>query len=127
MNKHSGARAIRIGTRGSALALAQANEVRDRLTSVYGDEISFETCIIKTSGDKIQDRALAAAGGKGLFTKELEDALLGERIDLAVHSMKDVPAVVPDGLSIAAVLPRCRLPCPRAGYRPHAVAAHHIV
>jgi len=62
--------------------------------------------VVKTSGDRIQDRSLADAGGKGLFTKELEDALLGERIDLAVHSMKDVPAVVPDGLSIAAVLPR---------------------
>jgi hydroxymethylbilane synthase len=106
MNKHSGARAIRIGTRGSALALAQANEVRDRLTSVYGDGISFETCVIKTSGDKIQDRALAAAGGKGLFTKELEEALLGDSIDIAVHSMKDMPAVLPEGLEIACLLPR---------------------
>ena len=61
-----------------------------------GSEISFETCIIKTSGDKIQDRALAAAGGKGLFTKELEEALLEGSIDLAVHSMKDMPAILPD-------------------------------
>ena len=106
MNKHSGARAIRIGTRGSALALAQANEVRERLSSVCGSEISFETCIIKTSGDKIQDRALAAAGGKGLFTKELEEALLEGSIDLAVHSMKDMPAVLPEGLEIACILPR---------------------
>ncbi|MGO9805380.1 MAG: hydroxymethylbilane synthase [Rhodomicrobium sp.] len=106
MNKHPGARAIRIGTRGSALALAQAAEVCKRLTSVYGSEISFETCIIKTSGDKIQDRALAAAGGKGLFTKELEEALIDGSIDLAVHSMKDMPAVLPDGLEIACILPR---------------------
>jgi len=106
MNKHPGARAIRIGTRGSALALAQATEVCKRLTSVYGREISFETCIIKTSGDKIQDRALAAVGGKGLFTKELEEALLDGSIDLAVHSMKDMPAILPDGLEIASILPR---------------------
>jgi hydroxymethylbilane synthase len=106
MNKNVGARQIRIGTRGSALALAQAKEVRDRLASVYGTEISFDTVIIKTSGDKIQDRALAAAGGKGLFTKELEEALLEESIDLAVHSMKDMPAILPDGLEIACILPR---------------------
>jgi hydroxymethylbilane synthase len=106
MNKHPGARTIRIGTRGSALALAQAKEVCERLTSAYGRNISFETCIIKTSGDKIQDRALAAAGGKGLFTKELEEALLDESIDLAVHSMKDMPAFLPDGLEIACILPR---------------------
>lgn len=106
MNKHPGARAIRIGTRGSALALAQANEVRERLALAWGNGISFETCIIKTSGDKIQDRALAAAGGKGLFTKELEEALLCGSIDVAVHSMKDMPAVLPDGLEIACILPR---------------------
>ena len=106
MKKHSGARAIRIGTRGSALALAQAKEVRERLSSACGSEISFETCIIKTSGDKIQDRALAAAGGKGLFTKELEEALLEGSIDLAVHSMKDMPAILPEGLEIACILPR---------------------
>ena len=106
MKKDLGARAIRIGTRGSALALAQANEVRKRLSSACDSEISFETIIIKTSGDKIQDRALAEAGGKGLFTKELEDALLEGSIDLAVHSMKDVPAVLPEGLEIACILPR---------------------
>jgi hydroxymethylbilane synthase len=106
MNKRPGARVIRIGTRGSALALAQAKEVGERLTAVYGEEISFETCIIKTSGDKIQDRALAAAGGKGLFTKELEEALLEESIDVAVHSMKDMPAILPKGLEIACLLPR---------------------
>jgi hydroxymethylbilane synthase len=106
MTKLSRASAIRIGTRGSALALAQTKEACDRLSSVYGKEISFETCIIKTSGDKIQDRALAAAGGKGLFTKELEEALLDESIDLAVHSMKDMPAILPAGLEIACLLPR---------------------
>ncbi len=106
MKKRSDARQIRIGTRGSALALAQANEVRDRLATIYGDAIAFETCIIKTSGDKIQDRALAAVGGKGLFTKELEEALLDESIDLAVHSMKDMPAILPDGLEISCLLPR---------------------
>ena len=106
MNKHPGARTIRIGTRGSALALAQAKEVCERLASVYGGAIAFETCIIKTSGDKIQDRALAAAGGKGLFTKELEEALLEGSVDLAVHSMKDMPAVLPKGLEIACLLPR---------------------
>jgi hydroxymethylbilane synthase len=106
MTKLPRASAIRIGTRGSVLALAQAKEACDRLTSVYGKEISFKTCIIKTSGDKIQDRALAAAGGKGLFTKELEEALLDESIDLAVHSMKDMPAALPAGLEISCILPR---------------------
>jgi hydroxymethylbilane synthase len=106
MKKHSDARQIRIGTRGSALALAQATEVQNRLSSIYGDEVTFETVIIKTSGDKILDRALAAVGGKGLFTKELEEALLDNSIDIAVHSMKDVQAVLPDELEIACVLPR---------------------
>ncbi len=106
MNKHPGARTIRIGTRGSALALAQAKEVCERLSFAFGKEVSFETCIIKTTGDKIQDRALAAAGGKGLFTKELEEALFDKSIDLAVHSMKDMPAVLPEGLEIACLLPR---------------------
>jgi hydroxymethylbilane synthase len=106
MTAASGASVIRIGTRGSPLALAQAKEVSSRLTAVHGGKILFETCIIKTSGDKIQDRPLAAAGGKGLFTKELEEALLGGSIDLAVHSMKDMPAVLPEGLEIACILPR---------------------
>ena len=100
------ARQIRIGTRGSALALAQAHEVRDRLSAIYGDKVSFEIVIIKTTGDKILDRALAAVGGKGLFTKELEEALLDNTIDIAVHSMKDMQAVLPRGLEIACVLPR---------------------
>ncbi len=74
--------------------------------AAHGSRVSCQTCIIKTSGDKIQDRALAAVGGKGLFTKELEEALLEESIDLAVHSMKDMPAFLPKGLEIACILPR---------------------
>jgi hydroxymethylbilane synthase len=94
---------LRLGTRGSKLALAQATMVRNGLAA---REIDCEILIIKTSGDRIQDRSLADAGGKGLFTKELEEALLSDRIDLAVHSMKDVPTLLPDGLVLPAFLPR---------------------
>jgi hydroxymethylbilane synthase len=94
---------LRLGTRGSKLALTQAGLVREALAA---NGISCELVSVRTAGDRIQDRPLAAAGGKGLFAKELEDALLGRRIDLAVHSMKDLPAVLPGGLEIAAVLPR---------------------
>jgi hydroxymethylbilane synthase len=98
---------IRIGTRGSPLALAQARETRSRLMQTHGlEEDRFEIVVISTTGDQIRDRPLAEIGGKGLFTKEIEEALLADAIDLAVHSMKDMPAVMPDGLSIAAVLPR---------------------
>jgi hydroxymethylbilane synthase len=104
---HVQARILRIGTRGSPLALAQAREVRGRLMAAHGrKEADFEIVVFKTSGDRIQDRPLSEAGGKGLFTKEIEDALLDGRIDLAVHSMKDVPTQLPDGLTIAALLPR---------------------
>lgn len=97
---------IRIGTRGSPLALAQAHEVRARLMATHGlDEGRFEIIVIKTTGDQITG-PLSEVGGKGLFTKELEEALLANDIDLAVHSMKDVATVLPDGLSIAAMLPR---------------------
>jgi hydroxymethylbilane synthase len=96
-------RTLRLGTRGSKLALVQANMVRDRLLGAGG---ACEIVILKTSGDRIQDRSLADAGGKGLFVKELEDALLGETIDLAVHSMKDVPTALPAGLSLSAFLER---------------------
>jgi hydroxymethylbilane synthase len=96
-------RSLRLGTRGSKLALVQANMVRDRLTAAGA---ACEIVILKTSGDRIQDRSLADAGGKGLFVKELEDALLREDIDLAVHSMKDVPTDLPPGLSLAAFLER---------------------
>ncbi len=94
------ARILRIGTRGSKLALVQANMVAARLGA------ACEIVVLKTTGDRIQDRPLADAGGKGLFVKELEDALLDGRIDLAVHSMKDVPVDLPPGLAIAALLPR---------------------
>lgn len=98
---------IRIGTRGSPLALAQAHEVRARLMASTGrPETAFAVVVIRTSGDRIQDRPLAEAGGKGLFTKEIEDTLLAREIDLAVHSMKDMPTALPAGLDIAAFLPR---------------------
>jgi hydroxymethylbilane synthase len=101
------ATSIRIGTRGSPLALAQAAEVRTRLEAAHGPaRHAFEIRAIKTTGDRIQDRPLADAGGKGLFTKELEEALLAGDIDLAVHSMKDMPTLLPAGLTIACLLPR---------------------
>jgi hydroxymethylbilane synthase len=101
------ARTIRIGTRGSPLALAQAHEVRARLMAAHGlEEGAFEIRIYKTTGDTIQDRPLAEVGGKGLFTKEIEEALIAREIDLAVHSMKDMQTLLPDGLGIGAVLPR---------------------
>ena len=100
---------FRLGTRGSPLALAQARELRARLAAVHATlaaEDAVEIVVIKTTGDKVQDRPLAEIGGKGLFTKEIEEALLDKRIDVAVHSMKDVPTWLPEGLRIAAVLPR---------------------
>ncbi len=100
-------RHVRIGTRGSALALAQAHEVRARLMAAHGlPETAFEIVVIKTTGDMILDRPLAEVGGKGLFTKEIEEALFEKRIDLAVHSMKDMQTALPDGLTIGATLPR---------------------
>ncbi|MEQ9640340.1 MAG: hydroxymethylbilane synthase [Alphaproteobacteria bacterium] len=99
--------AFRLGTRGSPLALAQAHETRERLLAAHGwaeDAVVIE--VIRTTGDRIRDRPLSEVGGKGLFTKELEEALLGGRIDAAVHSMKDMPTELPDGLAIAATLPR---------------------
>ncbi len=100
---------LRIGTRGSLLALAQAHETRDRLAAAHphlAAPDAIEIVVIKTTGDQILDRTLSEAGGKGLFTKELEDALLDNLIDLAVHSMKDVPTWQPDGLEISTLLPR---------------------
>ena len=91
-----------IGTRGSALAMVQANWVKDRIEERHPDVV-VDLLIIKTKGDKILDVPLAKVGGKGLFVKEIEDALLDGRADLAVHSMKDVPAELPAGLFIAAV------------------------
>jgi hydroxymethylbilane synthase len=98
---------LRIGTRGSPLALVQARMVRARLAEALGAaEEAIALVTIRTSGDIIQDRPLAEAGGKGLFTKEIEEALLDNRIDLAVHSAKDMPTVLPDGLMLAACLER---------------------
>ena len=98
---------FKIGTRGSPLALAQATITCDLLIrSGLVAEDAIETVIIKTSGDRIQDRSLADIGGKGLFTKEIEQALIERSIDLAVHSSKDMPTVLPDGLMLAACLPR---------------------
>ena len=98
---------LKIGTRGSPLALAQAHEARRLLARAHGGgEERFEIVVIRTSGDMIQDRALAQAGGKGLFTKEIDEAMLGGEIDVAVHSSKDLPTVLPDGIEIAGYLPR---------------------
>jgi hydroxymethylbilane synthase len=94
-------RALRIGTRGSALALWQARSIARALRESTG--IEPEIVIIKTSGDKFQQTSFSQIGTKGVFIKELEDALLEERIDLAVHSMKDVPTEMPEGLTIAAI------------------------
>lgn len=94
-----------IGARGSPLAQAQAIQVRDHLLS-KGVAEAIEVVAIRTSGDKIQDRTLAEAGGKGLFTKEIDQALLDGGIDLAVHSMKDVPTWLPDGLALPCMLER---------------------
>ena len=96
---------IRIGTRGSPLALWQAGWIKDRLEQ-SNPGMSVNLVRIKTTGDKIQDVALAKVGGKGLFVKEIEEKLLKREIDLAVHSMKDVPTELPSGLSISAMTER---------------------
>ena len=89
---------LRIGTRGSPLALVQARMVQARLAAALGVDVgAIELATIRTSGDVIQDRPLAEEGGKGLFTKEIEEALLDGRIDLAVHSAKDMPTLLPQG------------------------------
>jgi hydroxymethylbilane synthase len=111
---------LRIGTRGSPLALAQAHETRDRLGAAHGALAAahaIEIVVIQTSGDRFQSGPLTELGGKGLFTKEIEEALLSGSIDIAVHSMKDVPSVLPDGLGIACVLPREH---PRDAFLSHA-------
>ena len=101
--------ALRIATRGSPLALAQAHEVRDRLAAAHpalAEDGAVEITPYRTTGDRLQSGTLADVGGKGLFTREIEEALLQGRADIAVHSMKDMPTVLPDGLVIAALLPR---------------------
>ncbi|MGY6710439.1 MAG: hydroxymethylbilane synthase [Rhizobiaceae bacterium] len=100
-------RVLKIGTRGSELALAQARETRARLMAAHGlGEDGFEIVVISTSGDRIQDRPLSEVGGKGLFTKEIEEALLTGAIDIAVHSSKDMPTVLPEGLELSCFLER---------------------
>jgi hydroxymethylbilane synthase len=96
---------IKVGTRGSKLALAQTNSVIEALKKV-APEIEVEICVIRTSGDIMQDVSLAQIGGQGVFVKEIEEALLARSIDLAVHSMKDVPGETPEGLIFAAVMKR---------------------
>ena len=98
---------LKIGTRGSPLALAQAHETRDRLMQAFDlPDSAFQIVIIKVTGDAIQDRPLKEIGGKGLFTREIEEDLLSGKIDIAVHSMKDMPTVQPEGLILDTYLPR---------------------
>jgi len=98
---------LKIGTRGSPLALAQAHETRARLSQAFDlEESCFEIVVIKTTGDRVLDRPLKEIGGKGLFTREIEDDLLSGRIDIAVHSMKDMPTEQPTGLILDTYLPR---------------------
>jgi hydroxymethylbilane synthase len=97
---------LRIGTRGSPLALTQATMVRDMLVAARPDAPVPEIVVIRTTGDAVTDRPLAELGGKGLFTREIESALLADRIDIAVHSMKDVETWLPDGLALDCFLPR---------------------
>ena len=98
---------LRIGTRGSPLALAQAHETRERLAHAFDlPEAAFEIVVITTTGDRVQDRPLKDIGGKGLFTKEIEEDLLSGAIDIAVHSMKDMPVLQPEGLLLDCYLPR---------------------
>jgi hydroxymethylbilane synthase len=100
-------RPLKIGTRGSPLAMAQAHEVRDRLARAHGlPAEAFRVVAISTVGDRVQDRSLGELGGKGLFTGDIELALLDGRIDIAVHSMKDMPVAQPAGLVLDCTLPR---------------------
>ncbi|GMJ13004.1 hypothetical protein HRI_004969600 [Hibiscus trionum] len=100
---------LRIGTRGSPLALAQAHETRDKLMASHpelAEEGAIEIVLIKTTGDKILSQPLADIGGKGLFTKEIDEALINGDIDIAVHSMKDVPTYLPEKTMLPCNLPR---------------------
>ena len=96
---------LKVGTRGSPLALVQAHNVRDRLLAIHAG-LAVEVVIISTTGDQVQDRRLSEVGGKGLFTKEIQEALIDGRIDLAVHSMKDVETWLPDETELSVVLER---------------------
>lgn len=107
MSHPTPAQPLKIGTRGSPLALVQAHETRARLAAAFDLPLeAFEIVVIKVMGDMIQDRALKDIGGKGLFTREIEDALLDGSIDIAVHSMKDMPTEQPKGLILNTYLPR---------------------
>lgn len=98
---------MKLGTRGSPLALAQAHETRDRLAAAFDlPHEAFEVVVIKTTGDRIIDRPLKEIGGKGLFTREIEEAMLSGEIDIAIHSMKDMPVLQPAGLVLDTYLPR---------------------
>ncbi len=100
---------LRIGTRGSPMALAQAHQARDRLVAAHPELAApgaLEIVVVRTTGDRVQDRPLAEIGGKGLFTKEIDEALLDRRIDIAVHAVKDVTTWLPRGLELACFLPR---------------------
>ncbi len=98
---------IRIGTRGSPLALAQAHQIRQQLSQAHGiPEARLEVVVIRTTGDMIQDRALSEAGGKGLFTKELDAAMIEGRIDIAVHSSKDLPTILPAEICVTGYTAR---------------------
>lgn len=106
-NQYTPTNTLKIGTRGSPLALAQAVETRDLLMAAHDmPEEAFEIKVIQTTGDAVQDRPLSEIGGKGLFTKEIQAELLSGGIDIAVHSMKDVANVLPDGLVLSTVLKR---------------------
>jgi hydroxymethylbilane synthase len=108
-DQNKGAALIRIGTRGSKLALAQAEELRTRLAAAHPElrpAGAVEVVVITTTGDAVRDRPLADIGGKGLFMKEIEEALVAGRVDLALHSMKDVETILTPGTEIACVLPR---------------------
>ena len=107
LNLPNPAQPLKIGTRGSLLALAQAHETRDRLMAAFDlPQAAFEVVVITVTGDVIQDRPLKEIGGKGLFTREIEVALLDGSIDIAVHSMKDMPVEQPGGLMLDTYLPR---------------------
>ena len=100
-------RPMKIGTRGSPLALAEAHETANRLAGAFDlPPQAFEICVIQTTGDRVQDRPLKEIGGKGLFTREIEAAMIRGDIDIAVHSMKDMPVLQPEGLTLDCYLPR---------------------
>lgn len=115
------ARPLKIGTRGSPLALWQAHEVRRCLMEAFAlPEAAFDVVVIKVTGDQVQDKALREIGGKGLFTREIEEALLDGSIDIAVHSMKDMPTLQPEGLVLDCYLPRADV---RDGFVSHRFAS----